>query len=274
MKSAKVILIAVVIALFVSMGSIQNVLAAQSEFTIVNKTNDDITVVLDGEKTYRITVGAGDQVSEDIDEDTYEMKYTYCGKNHWKELKHNDDYKLVLYPCANLPTKMQVKSHLSEDIVFNINGYEDYEIDISTGKTRVELFSGEMTYDYTACDGQVFSGEMFVEKSGRSQLVLHSCEWFLEPARSYAQPNPVKFRIVNHASFPIIMTLIGPENYLVTVNPGTNVFTLVSGSYNYSYFIDAKINSGNMLVTQNGIGVLVVTPSYVFDYVDESDDLQ
>lgn len=277
MKSAKITLIAVMIALFVSIGFVQigqAAKSAQSEFKITNKSDEEIKVVLRGDKTYRFTVLPGDKVTEDVDEDDYRVTYSYCGKDYDWELEFDDDYKLVFYPCRTQPTKMQVKSHLAEDIVLNINGYEDYELDISPGKTRVALFSGDMTYDYTACDDQVFSGEMVVAKSGKSQLILHSCEWFTEPARTYGQPNPVKFRVVNQASFPVIMTLIGPENYLVTVNPGINVFTMISGSYKYSYFIDAKFNTGNTLVTQNGIGVLVITPSYVFDYVDESDDLQ
>ena len=274
MRSAKITLIALMVAVFVSMGFTQTVWAARSEFRIINKSDDDVTVVLEGTKTYRITVEAGEKFSKDIDEDTYMVTYTHCGIDFDWKLKHNEDYKLVIYPCRNQPTKMQVKSHLSEDIVLEINGYESLDFDISLGKTRIELFSGDITYEYTACDGQFFSGEMFVEKRGTSQLVLHSCEWFQDPQRIYGKPNPVKFRIVNHASFPIIMTLIGPENYLVTVNPGVNVFTLISGNYSYSYFVDAKLNNGSMLVTQTGAGILIVSPSYVFDYVDESDDLQ
>jgi hypothetical protein len=67
------------------------------------------------------------------------------------------------------------------------------------------------------------------------------------------------------------MTLIGTENYLVTVNPGVNTFNLVSGSYKYSYYQDFKLVSGNMVVTQNSKGVLVVTPSFVYDFVDSED---
>ena len=274
MNSSKITIIALLVAMFMSMGFFQTAQAAQSEFTVRNKSDDDVTVVLSGNKTYRFTVAPGDKLTEDVDEATYTLTYSQCGRDYRSKYVHEDDFKLVFYPCRNQPTKMQVKSHLAEDIVLEINGYEDYDLDISPGKTKVELFSGDVTYKYTACDGQEFSGEMFVAKSGTSQLVLHSCEWFQEPQRIYGQPNPVKFRIYNQASFPIIMTLIGPENYLVTVNPGTNVFTLIAGSYNYSYFMDAKIHSGNMLVTQNGIGTLVVTPSYVFDYIDESDDLE
>ncbi len=275
MKVVKTSLTAMLLTLVLLFGFSQVALAAaKSEFTVVNKSEEEITIVLHGDKTYRITVGPGDKVTKEIDEDKYEVTYTYCGRDYDWSLKFDDDYKLNFYPCKTQPTKMQVKSHLAEDITLNIYGYEDYELEISLGKTRVDLFSGLTTYEYEACDGQIFSGEIDVAKSGTTQLVLHSCEWFLEPARNYGQPNPVKFRIINQSSFPIYMTLIGPENYLVTVDPGINVFTLISGSYKYSYFINQQLISGNILVTKNGIGVLVVTPSYVFDYVDDTGDLE
>lgn len=275
MKIAKTGMIAILLTMVLLFGFSQVAMAkAQSEFTVINKSEDKITIVLEGDKTYRITVAAGDKVTEKIDEDKYEVTYFYCGTDYDWELDFDDDYKMVLYPCTAQPTKMQVKSHLPGKIVLKLNGYEDYELNISLGKTKVDLFSGPTTYEYEACDGQVFSGEIDVAKSGTTQLVLHSCEWFLEPARNYSQPNPVKFRIVNQSSFPIYMTLIGQENYLLTVNPGINVYTLISGSYKYSYFVNQQLNSGNTLVTKNGIGVLVVTPSYVFDYVDDTGDLE
>lgn len=274
MKIAKLILMGILLTMVLSLGFVQTVQAAQSEFEVVNKSEQDVTVVLDGDKTYKIFVKAGDKVTDEIDEDKYKVTYSICGIDYDWVLDHDDDYKLVLYPCQNQPTKMQIKSHLPEEIELKIFGYEDYELDIDPGKTKVELYSGDTTYEYTACDGQVFSGEIAVTKNGKTQLILHSCEWFLEPARNYGQPNPVKFRIVNQASFPVIFTLIGSENYLVTANPGVNVFTLISGNYKYSYFVDYKLVTGNMLVTKNGIGVLVVSPSYVFDYVDEGGDLE
>jgi hypothetical protein len=275
MKIAKTSMIAMLLTLVLMVGFSQVALAkAQSEFTIVNKSEDEITVILRGDKSYHITVAAGDKVTKDIDEDKYDVTYSYCGTDYDWELDFDDDYKLVLYPCKTQPTKMQVKSHLPGKVVLKLYGYEDYEINISLGKTKVDLYSGPTTYEYEACDGQVFSGEIDVAKNGTTQLVMHSCEWFLEPARNYSQPNPVKFRIVNQASFPIYMTLIGPENYLVTVNPGINVYTLISGSYKYSYFVNQQLVSGNTSVTKNGIGVLVVTPSYVFDYVDDTSDLE
>ena len=274
MRSGKIIIIALLLTLLVTIGYYQDVQAKQDDITIVNKSKQDVTITFSGDKIYKISVASGEKATDNMDHDTYVVTYTMCGMDYDWTLKFNEDDKIVLYPCQNQPTKMQVKSHLGDDIELIIDGYDDYEVDIEPGKNKVELFSGNTYYEYEACGGQVFSGELFVEKNGKTQLILHSCEWFTHPARIYGQPNPVKFRIVNHASFPIIMTLIGPESYLVTANPGVNVFTLVSGSYKYSYFQDYKLVTGSMVVTKNGVGVLVVTPAYVYDYVDDTDDLE
>jgi hypothetical protein len=274
MRSVKTFLIALLLTLLVSSGYYQEAMAKKSTITLVNKTNEKVTFYFSGDKSYEFTVKPGAKVSEEIDHDTYLVSYTVCKTDFSWKLKFKGDEKIVLYPCNHQPTKMQVKSHLADDVELIIDGYDDYEIDIEPGKNKVELFSGDIYYEYEACDGQLFSGEIYVAKSGTTQLILHSCEWFAHPARIYGQPNPVNFKIVNHASFPIILTLIGPESYLVTANPGVNIFTLVSGSYKYSYYQDYKVISGSMVVTKNGVGVLVITPVYVYDYVDDTDDLE
>jgi hypothetical protein len=273
MKTGKLILIAVLMAVLISTGFVQNAQAAQKEFTVNNLTNEDVVVKLKipWEDAHYVTAPAGTEVSELLDEGTYIVKYSVCGTDYHFQLLIDDKYTLTLYPCKTQPTKIQVKSHLSEKVVLKLYGYEDYEVDIKPGmKTKVELFSGNIDYEYVACGGQEFFGELMVAKNGTTQLVLHSCEWYLDPARIYGQPNLVKFKIVNQASFPVILTLIGPSNYLVTVEPGINVFTMVSGSYKYSYYQDNQPVTGSMVVTQNGLGVLVITPSYVIGYVDET----
>jgi hypothetical protein len=250
----------------------------QHKFTIVNNSAEDVVVYLKlkwYKLTHELAIPAGDTDAKLIDDGTYTVSYSFCGTDYHWELVLDDDYTLTLFPCQAQPTKLQVKSHLNETVELKIYGYQDVEVDIKPGfKVKVELFSGNIDYEYTACGGQTFFGEMKVAKNGTSQLVLHSCEWHLDPVRKYAQPNPVKFRIINHASFPVIMTLIGPESYLVTVNPGINVLTLISGNYRYSYYQDNRLLTGSMVVTPNGLGTLVVTPSFVIDFVDESSDLE
>ena len=283
MRSRKIILLTFLMLFVFAIGSVQVAQAQEDEFkfTVNNKSEEDVVVSL---KLYRVysdpilfSMPAGEVESAMVAVGEYRVRYTACGVDYDWFLNQDagDDYTLVLYPCQSQPTKLQVKSHLSDEVELKIYGYEDYEVDIKPGlKTKVELYSGNIDYEYTACGGQVFFGEMKVAKNGTSQLVLHSCEWHLQPARNYAKPNPIKFKIINHASFPIIMTLIGPESYLVTVNPGVNIYTMISGNYRFSYYQDNRLLSGSLVVTPNGKGVLVVTPSYVLDYVDESADLE
>jgi hypothetical protein len=284
MRTGKIILIATLMVLLASSVFVQDAFAEQKNVTINNKSDETVIVVFELIRDYKwweevesfsIKAVGGDKVTEKLEADFYKVKYTHCGIDFDFEILLEDAYTLVLYPCQNQPTKLQVKSHLSEEVVLNIYGYKDYEVDILPGlKTRVEVYSGNTDYEYEACGGQTFFGELQVKKNGTTQLVLHSCEWHTDPVRTYARPNPVKFRIINHASFSIIMQLIGPQSDIVTINPGVNVITLISGTYKFSYYQDNKLVTGSMLVTPNGLGVLVVSPSYVMEYVEEFDDLE
>lgn len=306
-KMKKIIGFILCLTLFLTLGFVNQAHAEEEEdlqkyqFSVKNKSEDDLVVniiqqqVIVTERTatyedrtfpfetYRqvdklihtFKVPAGESDSQMLDEGTYIVEYNYCGKDYDWEIELDEPFTMTLYPCRSQPTKIQVKSHLNEEVELKIYGYDDMEVKVKPGaKMKVDLYSGNIDYEYVACGGQTFFGELKVAKNGTTQLVMHSCEWHLSPARNYAQPNPVKFRIINHASFSIIMTLIGPESYLVTVDPGINVFTLISGNYRYSYYQDGKLLTGNMVVTQNGLGTLVVTPSFVMDYVDETADLE
>lgn len=287
MKIKKILSIALLMLMLITIGFVNQALAEeevelpQHRFTVENKSTDDLVVYLirkqkpHNELAYTFNVPAGETDDELVEEGTYIVKYSVCGMDYDWELEMDDKYTLTLYPCQAQPTKLQVRSHLNETVELKIYGYEDVEVDIKPGsKVKINLFSGNVDYEYEACGGQTFFGEMKIAKSGTSQLILHSCEWHVDPVRNYTQPNPVKFRIINHASFPVIMTLIGRESYLVTVDPGINVFMLISGNYRYSYYQDGRLLTGSMVVTPNGLGTLVFTPSFVMDYVDDTADLE
>jgi len=277
MRTQRISLIVLLIAIFVLSITFTIAQAAADEKTITidNRSGRDVDVTLTNIATglisYTIGLERFDIDTTKVKEDKYIVSYPYCNGTINFNLDLTDkNYEFIIYPCATQPTKIQVKSHLSEDVTLEIFGYKDASEDISPGLTNMKgVFSGPNIYSYEACEGQTFAGEFDIKKDGTTQLYLHSCEWHLQPARFYGQPNPVKFRIANHASFSIFMTLIGSENYLVTVDPGMNVYQLVSGSYKYSYYQDNKLVTGNMLVTKNGVGTLVVTPSFVIGFVDE-----
>jgi hypothetical protein len=284
MKIIKGLSFTFIVTVFTSLFFASVAFAEGGNVTVNNKSGQDVTVnfqvyrhywFFEDPGIYSLDVDAGTKGELSLEKGEYIVSYAHCGDLFDFYLDLKDEYSLVLYPCYNQPTKIQVKSHLSEKVTLEIFGYKDYEVDINPGvKTKVNLFSGNIDYQYEACDGQVFTGELVAKKNGTTQLILHSCDWFREPARNYDKPNLSKFRIVNHASFQVIMTLIGPGNYLVTVEPGINVFSLLSGSYKYSYYQDLQLVTGSFVVSPNGNEVLVISPSYVMEYVDESQNLE
>jgi hypothetical protein len=287
MKKQKIVYIALLVALVLSTGGFQQTLAAgnqspamataESILSIINKTNTTITVKLtskDGAPFNKvITIPAFSNDDSALEDAVYEYEYQYCKDVMDGEITLDEkDIEMILYPCANQPTKFVVSNHMSEVVSFELlYGYEEYVFEIELGKNKVEVFSGNYVYNYDGCDTDI-SGDVFIRKNGTTNLILHSCEWFTDPARTYGPLNPAKYKLINHASFPIILTLIGPENYLVTVNPGVNKVKLVSGNYSYSYYLDYQITSGSMYVPVNGTGGLTLKPAYVMSNGLEAGD--
>ncbi len=253
--------------------------ADEKTITITNHSHREVQVTLYVTETaivsYTFNVEAHSIDAHKIQEGVYTIEYVTCQNEDNPDVvdylinmvdKH---YSLTIYDCAYQPTKFTISNHMSEDVVLEMYGYEDYEFEAEQGKTKHELFSGVYTYYYEACEGKSFSGEVNVLKNGQTNLILHSCEWHTSPAQIFGGPNPVGFKIVNHASFPVIMTLIGPDSYLVTAEYGVNRMELVSGTYKYSYYQDLQLKTGNFVVTRNGLGVLVITPSYTIGLVED-----
>jgi hypothetical protein len=288
MNKQRIIYIALMVALLLSTGVFQQTLAAgnqsaamqttESILSIINKTNATITVTLtskDGapfNKVIKIPAHSNDD--SELEDAVYRYEYPYCDDIIDGDITlDGKDIEMIIYPCAHQPTKFIVNNHLSEAVSLELlYGYEEYVFEIELGKNKVEVFSGNYYYNYDACNTDI-SGDVFIRKNGTSSLVLHSCEWFTDPARIYGPLNPTKYKLINHASFPIILTLIGPENYLVTVNTGVNRVKLVSGNYRYSYFLDYQLTSGSMYVPVNGTGGLTLKPAYVMSNgLEEGDD--
>lgn len=232
--------------------------------TIVNNSNANVTVRLDGPEDYDITVRTGQSKTRTIVAGNYDYRYGSCGVTWDGTLEADENVELVIYDCQYVPTKMQIKSHLSEDVEVSLAGFKNYKYAIDLGKNRVELLSGDYTFSWEAC-GNSFSETMFVTKAGTSEITLHSCEWYDSPARIYGKPNPVKFAVYNTASFPVEIYLVGPYSYLFNIQPGKNRIIVTSGTYEYGYFLDGTWNTGTATVLQNGTSELVLTPSYIFE---------
>ncbi len=150
-------------------------------------------------------------------------------------------------------------------------GYEDETFEIPPGFSIIEVFSGETVYRYDACDRD-FNGVVDILPNGTTQFYMYSCEWYDSPDRVFGAANVANFRLINHASFPIILSLVGPENYLITVSPGENRVRLVAGVYKYAYFIDFQQVTGTFFVSPNGNGIAMFSPAYTIDngLIDES----
>ena len=306
MKGQKTVIVAVLAALLVALGAFINVKAAdQKTLRIENKTRLDVWVEIytndawtkdEGNKNANyhthdatdytdftnglriVIVPAFGTVDIALDEDsTYYYQYRLCGKNLADivdaQIVMKKDITLTLFPCDTQPTTMQVKNHLGVTIDLELIGYEEISVDIPPGLTVIEVYSGETIYKYDACDRD-FNGVVDILPNSRTQFVLYSCEWYDSPAREYGGLNPVGFRLINHSSFPMILTLIGPENYLVTVEPGENRVQLVAGVYTYSYYMDYELISGSFFVSPNGNGIAMFSPSYTIDYGTAEEDLE
>ncbi len=290
-------LLALVVALVAAMGGYAVARAAETKtFRVENKTRRDVRVEIytadawaksEGSKKSNygsqdeadhkefndglriVIVPAGESVEVALEQDkTFYYAYRVCGKDVADvidgELVMKKDITLTIYPCASQKTTMQVKNHLGKTISLELIGYEDETFEIPPGFSTIEVFSGETIYKYDACDRD-FNGVVDILPNGTTQFYLYSCEWYDSPDRVYGAANVADFRLINHASFPIILSLVGPENYLLTVNPGENRVRLVVGVYKYSYFMDFQQVTGTFFVSPNGNGIAMFSPAYTID---------
>jgi hypothetical protein len=285
----KAILIIVGLALmFVSL-PLQAVNAAvvNYKFTVINYTTDNIDITLtsteknddDEYDVYEIVAPRIDEKTKELPKGDYTYVYEVCKTTHTGTLKLKDDVEWEIFPCGVEPSKMRYNSHFAENITITMYGplempdpeEQDFVVELG-GNPIQDILSGHYIISYEAACSTVavdpktvFTEEIRVLKSGTTQITLHGCEWYASPARIYDKPVPVKFQIVNHASFPLILQIVGPEGALLDINPGVNTFTLIYGTYKYGYFMDGAYYTGYMMVTKNGLGQLVLKPSHIFE---------
>jgi hypothetical protein len=284
----KILLFTVVLAMMLASLPIQNALAAtEYKLTVVNYTNDTIFVTLvevldedddDDPKEYELRVDRFDDNSKNIPKGEYAYSYNYCRTTISGTVKMNKERQWNLLPCGVEHTKMRFNSHFAQTITVNMYGPlempepEDEEYTVELGGNRIpDILSGTYIMSYEAACGPTdpgtvtFSEEIEVTKNGKTQITLHGCEWYDHPARIYDKPVPVKFKIINHASFSIVLQLVGPQGELLDIHPGTNLVTLIYGTYKYGYFLDGNYYTGYMMVTKNGLGSLVLRPSHIHE---------
>ncbi len=253
--------------------------ASKYNFKVSNYNRFSITVrlteVLEEGETgdpdeYVINVERFDSKTKELPKGLYDYSYAHpCGGTQSGQFELKKDTTWKIYPCQVAPSKVRLNSHFSQDITVNLYGPlempepddDDYNIELG-GNPINDILSGTYILSYEACDF-VFAEEIFVQKNGKTQFTMHGCEWFASPARLFDKPVPVNFKINNHASFSIILQIVGPEGALLNINPGVNTVKLIYGTYKYGYFLDGAYHTGNMMVTKNGLGQLVLRPSHI-----------
>lgn len=258
----------------------QNSLAASKyNFKVKNYNRFSISVKLtevleagdpDEPKEYVINVERFDSKTKELPKGVYTYSYNHpCGGTQSGQFELEKDTTWRIYPCQVAPSKVRLNSHFSQDITVNLYGplemsdpdEDDYKVELG-GNPINDILSGTYLLSYDACD-TTFVEEIFVTKNGKTQFTMRGCEWYASPARTYDKPVPVKFKVINHASFSIVLQIVGPQGALLNVNPGVNQVTLIYGTYKYGYFLDGAYHTGNMMVTKNGLGQLVLRPSHV-----------
>jgi hypothetical protein len=281
----KVLLLTLLLVLMLGGLFVQSAFAATKySFTVINHTNDKVDIVLvkvndETPDEYHFRIDRFDENTEEFLKGEYTYEYDYCGQTIEGTLKLKEDIEWIIYPCGVESTKMRFNSHFGENITVTMYGPlempepEEEEFVVELGGNRIsDILSGHYIMSYEAdCSpvgtdpATVFSEEIRVLKNGTTQVTLHGCEWYAHPARTYDKPVPVKFKIINHASFPLILQIVGPEGALLEIHPGTNLVTLIYGTYKYGYFLDGEYHTGYMMVTKNGLGQLLLRPSHILE---------
>ncbi len=283
MKGQNKYLLAALVALMVaiSVASIVNA-ADDHSFSFVNNTHKDVYV--EAKRSHDpyphsnlergFTVPAGGSGDITLDEGEYWIFYWSCNNDNPdvdtpSDIKINldEDYQLVLEPCDRQSTVMEVRNHTGETISLELSGADTETYTIEPGLNRINVTSGETIFKYDACDPlRDFNGVIDIHPAGITDLLMRSCEYFDSPEFEFGAGNVVNFNIINHASFPIILEVIGPMSDLMEISPGINPVSLVAGNYSFNYYLDYQPVSGLFSVSPNGNGILLLSPEYTIFY--------
>lgn len=252
MRKAFVLLMVSVLALSV----VQPALAKDYDLLIHNNTEANVKITLEGPEDYSFTVEPG-KTFKTVEEGTYDYKYDSCGVQHTGSISVTQEGVWLIVencPPEQVKAKFVVNSHFGETIVLSMSGPEEYELTVSLGSNRfLDIVAGNYTYSYEACDG-IQGGEIRVTKNGKARLTLRSCE--RQALLDFGLPNPSNLRIGSHYSFPLNMTLIGPQQYFFELQPGYNRLDVIRGTYTYLYTAYGQSYSGQFDVTGGGAWVI------------------
>lgn len=256
MKNAVVLFVVCALAL----GLVQPAQAEDFDLMIHNNTEEDVKILLQGPEDYSFTVEPG-KIAKTVEEGTYEYKYNACGLEYNGTITVDEEgvwLIIELCPPPVFQAKFVVDSHFGETIVLSMSGPEEYELTLSLGSNKfIDIVTGDYVYSYEACDGTQ-SGTIRVTKNGKARLTLRSCE--RQALLAFGLPNPSNLRIGSHYSFPLNMTLRGPQSYFFELQPGFNRLDVIRGTYTYTYTAYGTTYTGEFDVT-GGSTWIVFSPT-------------
>ena len=257
----RIVLAFVIVAL--SFANVQTAFAKTYVLRVHNNTEENIRIKLKGEETYSFTVEPG-KLSKSVEEGEYEVIFSACnGLVSGGETISvtNNGIWIVIDPCPaeKIEAKFVVNSNIHESLTLSMSGPEVYELTIGLGKNKfVNIIAGTYTFSHDYCEN-IIAGSIRVTKNGKAILKLNGCE--REDILFHGLPNPSNVRIGSHYAFPVTVTLIGPHQYYLTVNPGFNRIDVIRGTYTYIYTAYNQIYSGQIIVTGGGIhNTIILSP--------------
>ncbi len=254
----RVIMALAIVAL--TFASVQPAFAKTYDLLIHNNTEEDVKIILKGDENYSFSVDPG-KISKRVEEGTYQVSYKACGGAVVEDSSitiTQSGVWLVIEPCpvAAVLAKFVVGSKIGESLTLSLSGPVEYELTIGLGKNKfLDIVAGTYIYSHDYCEISV-AGTIRVTKNGKANLALLGCERV--EILSFGLPNPRDLRIASHYSFPFTLTLIGPKQYYLIVNPGINRIDVIKGDYTYIYTAYNHNYSGVISVTGGGYNNTVI----------------
>ena len=151
---------------------------------------------------------------------------------------------------------LNVHNNTEETVKVDLTGPKNYSFDVDPGKIIKPVAEGTYKYKYGAC-GEKFSGEITV-KDDLQWLIIEQCPG----AKIYT-----KFVVDSHLPDPLTVSLVGPVNYNLSVELGSNKYlSMQTGFYTYSYTACGNTYGGEVRITKNGAARLTLYGCEVVDF--------
>lgn len=148
---------------------------------------------------------------------------------------------LVILAVAVVPAyagdtvQVQIQNKTGASVRITLSGPVSYNLDLKTGKNKVEIQPGSYTYSYKAC-GKTVTGK-FNAKAGAT-LTLPKC------AGGGAGGGEVKVTIYNLTGGTVTIYLSGPQSYVFNFGPGKTKMVIAAGTYNYTVYACGTSGTG------------------------------